>query len=49
MPIHNATENPVPEAAVETDWPANMPILDGEMELLEEHLLDILSVMIQHG
>ncbi|MGB0683979.1 MAG: hypothetical protein ACPGOV_14810 [Magnetovibrionaceae bacterium] len=43
------TAKEIQEALVHSDWPEHLPILDEELELLEEHLIEILQAMIQHG
>ena len=49
MPNSTVTESKVPEMSVSTDWPDELPILETELDLFEEHLLDILTTMIQHS
>jgi hypothetical protein len=35
-------------AIVTDDWPAELPILDAELELLRAEALDILSALLDH-
>ena len=39
-----------PEAPIVTDdWPAELPILDAELELLRAEALDILAALLDHN
>ncbi|HEY9079476.1 hypothetical protein [Magnetovibrio sp.] len=49
MPNSTATESKVSDTSVSTNWPDELPVVDAEMDLFEEHLLDILTAMFQHG
>jgi hypothetical protein len=31
------------------DWPEDVPITEVELELFEQHMLDILTAVTQHG
>lgn len=49
MPNPTTTKTEDQDKKVSTDWPEELPIMEVELDLLEEHLLDILTTMIQHG
>lgn len=47
MPNAESTEKRVPEMLVSHDWQDHLAVTEAEMELCEEHLLNILSAMVQ--
>lgn len=47
MPNAGSTEKRVPEMLVSYDGQDHLPVTEAELELCEEHLLNILSDMVQ--
>ncbi len=49
MPGNQPTKIEAPAFCVKDNWPEEMPITDAELDLFEEHILDIITAMVQHG
>ena len=47
MPNAESTEKRVPAMLVSYDWQDDLPVTEAELELCEEHFLNILSAMVQ--
>jgi len=47
VPNAESTEKRVPEMLVSYDWQDDLPVTEAELELCEEHFLNILSAMVQ--
>ena len=49
MPARKSKKTEVAAFRVRDDWPEILPITEAELELFEAHMLDLITIMVQHG
>jgi len=49
VPARKSKKTEVAAFRVINDWPVELPITEAELELFEAHMLDLITIMVQHG
>jgi hypothetical protein len=49
VPGQTSKKIETPAICVKDDWSEELPVLEAEMDLLETHMLDIITAMVQHS